>query len=177
MKKKTYLILFLLSVMCMANLPDAAAQAKKKPRPETSTNKRGLAQPQDLAQTLLSALQGNNFEMLLPFFPNEEELKELQKKSNKTTKAMLEILEPEELPTTFKTDFVRVMEQSLNDTLNWSTAILNEISPARVVPATPEVQPVDLIVTDSRQNMYTVRFETLKHDNRYYFFRHVNFKK
>ncbi|MDX5347851.1 MAG: hypothetical protein LPK19_11450 [Hymenobacteraceae bacterium] len=169
---------FLVLLLCGSLIPDAAAQSRstKKAPAKSTASLHGTATVEELAQVLHRALQENNPELLTTYFPTEGELKIMQDKGSADMKALLELLEPEQLYQNFQDEYRQVVEKGVNGMLNWSDMRLTDVMPGTPSAKNPMIVPVEMILADQYTRMCSIKFNAVKLNNRYLLFQHMLLK-
>jgi hypothetical protein len=134
---------------------------------------RGAANPQELAQTVLQAIQDNKPDGLNEFLLGEAEFVQLKNKGSEDIKAFLENTTVLDLQNTFRSNYDELVQKGISQTINWSELNVSETRLGKGSVKDPRLQPVTITLTDKQNQPVTLLLETININKRYYLFRKI----
>ncbi|KAA5548400.1 hypothetical protein [Adhaeribacter rhizoryzae] len=178
MKKLWLSAVLLLVVLLRAGLPDTshAAPYYNKYASPINVLARGAATPDELAKSLLLAIQENNTSGLNAFLLDEKEMVLLKNKGSEDMKAFLENRTATDLQDNFRRNYQTLVEQGVSQTINWSEYAVSEARLGKGSAKNAFLQPLTVLLTNNQQQSVELLLETIKLNNRYYLFRQLELK-
>ncbi|MBX9852272.1 MAG: hypothetical protein K2X86_11025 [Cytophagaceae bacterium] len=140
---------------------------------ETEENKRGATRKEDLPEVLFQALKANDFEQLINYIPDDNDLAYIKNHSGKKNRYVYDQMQAEELKSMTQANFDQVMRESIEREINWSSAevmeekvILSGESDKRIYTGTFTIQ-------DQRDKSLTIVFDIIKIKNKWFIFQGI----
>jgi hypothetical protein len=173
-------ILFTFSLFLVSSLllpPPVPAHVSGTPgrplAPSGSVWARGAANPNELARTVLQAIQENNADGLNAFLLSDTEFTQLKSKGSADMKAFLQNTSVTDLQSTFRKNYDELIKTGISQTINWSELEVSEARLGKAAARTPYLLPVTIILSDKQHKPLTLILDTIKINNRYYLFRTI----
>jgi len=162
-------------LLAPANAHDAVRNLIKVELP-VKVLARGAANPNELAQNILQAIQHNKFEELSSFLLADEELVLLKKRGSEDMKAFLENSSVDNIKSNLQTDYQKLIESGISNTINWSDLVVAETRLGKSAAKNAYLQPITVVLMDKQNRPMQLVIDTVKLNNRYFLFRQINLK-
>jgi hypothetical protein len=178
MKKLRIYPLLCLLFLGASVMPVMAQQGRVKKetgRPAVGSS-RGAASLNELANTVLQAIQTNNFNALNAFLLGEEELVILKKRGSEDMKALLETQKAENLRRNLQTGYEAIIQQGISKTINWSDISVTEVRTGKGSAKNQELRPATILLMDKQNQPLQLQVGIVKLRNRFYLFRQMELK-
>ncbi|WP_146903314.1 hypothetical protein [Adhaeribacter aerolatus] len=137
---------------------------------------RGAASPDELAKTVLLAIQENNMSALNAFLLEDKEIVLLKSKGSEDMQAYLENTTAPDLQNNLRRNYQTLIEKGISQTINWSDYQVSEARLGKGSAKNAFLQPLTIILTDKQNQPLELLLETVKLNNRYYLFRQLELK-
>lgn len=177
--KKLKLFVFILLFLAMPGfiLPtNATTVLEVNLLPPDKAFARGAATPSELAQSLIQAIQENDFTRLNTLLLAEKEIVLLKNKGSEDMKAFLENTSATDLKNTFQQKYQALISQALTQTINWSDFQVSEARLGKGTAKNPFLQPLTIFLTDKQNQPLELILETVMLNKRYFLFRQIELK-
>lgn len=167
--------LYLLSSLLLPTTISAQVASGRLPVVNRAANAmaRGAANPQELAQTVLQAIQQNNPAGLDAFLLEDAEYVQLKQKGSEDMKAFLESTPVADLKNTFRNGYDELIKKGISQTINWMELEVSEARLGKGTAKNTQLQPVTVILTDKQNQSLTLLLEIIKINKRYFLFRKI----
>ncbi|MGV3589315.1 MAG: hypothetical protein ACO1OF_20075 [Adhaeribacter sp.] len=178
MKKLWLSVILLLAILFQPGLPviTQAALLNNWDAPSKKVLARGAASPDELAKSVLQAIQENNVGGLNAFLLDDKEIVLLKNKGSEDMKAFLENITATDLQNNFRRNYQTLVEQGVSQTINWSEYTVSEARLGKGSAKNTFLQPLTVLLTNNQQQSVELLLETVKLNNRYYLFRQLELK-
>lgn len=178
MKKLWLTFILILVIFLQLGLPviSPAASFYNGYAPPETVAARGAATPDELANSVLLAIQENNVGELNAFLLSDEEIVLVKSQGSEDLKAYLESITATDLQNNFRRNYQNLIAQGLSQTIKWSDYSVSEARLGEGSAKNKFLQPLTVTLTDKQNRPLELALETIKLNNRYFLFRQIELK-
>jgi hypothetical protein len=164
MKKSFHLLFFLPLIFLVMSLKGISL------KDEEETNKRGAIDKSDLPDILFNSVKMNDFDMLLNYIPNENEIEYLKTHSAKKNKYLFEGINADELKINTKVNFNKLIEQGIEKEINWSDSELVDSRIEEGNFSDKRIHKGIFSIQDAKGKSMQASFDIIKIKNKWFIF-------
>lgn len=147
------------------------------PVDDVEVGKRGAKTKEDLPDVVFNSIRLNQFDLLLNYLPNDNELLYLGNRTDRKDKYMFEGLSSEQLQANTKLNFEKVVEEGIKNQINWSTV---EMTDSRIeVGKSKDDRAYKgfFTVQDGKAESLQISFDIIKVKNKWFLFQGMRVEK